>query len=392
MIREREEWEVYKVELTKLPNDLGGYEERWFITKDALPVYEVNSYLDELSINNPKTAKTYVYSLVKYFNYLELIGKSYDKATSLTVKHFLTWQIYGYDKSLKVRSQGNQLSYSTLKGDISAIRGFYKFLYSEVDDISMGYTIEKTRVRKESFFYGQISQTNFLKIVDKHIRNLKGSKEYIKWYTKDQIQAILDNLNTLRDKAIFLLQLEGMRIDEVLSIKLSSYDQFDKSIQPTRSKGKETINDGEENTLRTIYLDDITANCLDKYIITERTEAENSSEKYNEWMFINLRDGESQGEVLSQANYRKILKTASFRAGLDPNKIRTHSGRSTKAMQLIEQQVLHPEDGISDLIIRELMGWKRIDSIDPYKQNNNKTIAKEASKKTQRRKNESRDN
>ena len=183
-----------------------------------------------------------------------------------------------------------------------------------------------------------------------------------------------------------------MRIDEVLSIKLSSYDQFEKSIQPTRSKGKATINDGEENTLRTIYLDDIIANCLDKYIITERTEAENSSEKYNEWMFINIRNGKSQGEVLSQANYRKILKTASFRAGLDPNKIRTHSGRSTKAMQLIEQQVLHPEDGISDLIIRELMGWKRIDSIDPYKQNNNKTIAKEASKKTQRRKNESRDN
>lgn len=388
MRRTTEEWEVYKVEPTKLPNDEGGYEERWFIVKDFLPVYEVNSYLDDLSINSPDTAKTYAYSLVNYFNYLALINKSYVKATALTVKHYLKWRIYGHEKSLTVRSRGNQISYSRLSGDISAIKGFYRYLHSETSDLSMQYTVEKTRVRKDSFFYGQIAQTDYFKLIDKHIRNLKGSKEYIKWYTKDQVQAILDNLNTLRDKSIFLLSLEGMRIDEILSITLSSYDQFEKCVQPTRSKGKTTIHEGEENTLRTIYLSDITADCLDKYILTERMEAENSSGKYNEWMFINLRNREKQGEALTQANFRKILKSASARAGLDPNKIRTHSGRSTKANELVEQQVLHPEDGISDLVIRDLMGWKRIDSIDPYKKNNNKTVIKEASKKAHRRKDE----
>jgi hypothetical protein len=45
--------------------------------------------------------------------------------------------------------------------------------------------------------------------------------------------------------------------------------------------------------------------------------------------------------------------------------------------------VTYPEKGVNEIIIKNLMGWKRIDSLDPYKKNNNRTIAREVSKKAQ---------
>ena len=46
------------------------------------------------------------------------------------------------------------------------------------------------------------------------------------------------HFTTLRDEAVFRLTLEGFRIDEVLSMKLSDYDSVKQLIQPTRSKRK----------------------------------------------------------------------------------------------------------------------------------------------------------
>lgn len=389
MRREREEWEIYKVEKAKLPTIGGEYKIRWFITKDSLPIYEVNAFIEENSLRKISTGKKYAFSLVKFLNYLNLINISYTKATSSTIKKFLLWQIRGYEKSLKIKSLDTQISYSTLQGDISAIKNFYRYLIKEEADVSVEFYNSKKKVNKNSFYYGQIYETDFIEILDKHIETLKASKEYIKWYTDEEIESILSNLETLRDKAIFLIQLEGLRIDEALSVRLSDYNQFERLIQPSRSKGKTTIDkNNTQNTLRVIVLDERTAEILDNYILTERANAENESNKFNNWLFINLRAGENQGDVLSQNNYRNILKRASKRAGIDPDQIRTHSGRSTKVNQLLEHQVKFPEDNINDVVIKEIMGWKDINTINYYKNNNNKTFAKEVAKKVHRRKKE----
>lgn len=387
MRRERQEWEVYKVEIAKLPTDNGGFEKRWFITKDYIPIYEVNAFIDECSIKKASTGRKYAFSLVKFLNYLNTINITYTQAKTGTVKRFLLWQIRGYEHSLTIRSKGNQVSYSTLLGDISAIKGFYRYLITEEADVSIEHNKTKKKINKNSFYYGQIAEMDFISILDKNIESLKKTKEYIKWYSDEEIEAILSNLKTLRDKAIFLIQLEGLRIDETLSIRLSDYDQFERLIQPSRSKGLTDIDENDsKNTMRVIALDERTAEILDNYIFTERTIAENESNNYNDWLFLNLRPGENQGQVLTQDNYRSILKRASERAGLDPNKIRTHSGRSTKANQLLEHQVKYPEDNINDLVIKEIMGWKDINTINHYKNDNNKTIAIEVAKKVHMRK------
>lgn len=61
---------------------------------------------------------------------------------------------------------------------------------------------------------------------------------------------------------------------------------------------------------------------------------------------------------------------------MNPACIRTHNGRSTKAMEFLEHQALYPEDGITDVIIAESFGWNSVDSIRHYRDHNNQIIAK----------------
>jgi integrase/recombinase XerD len=87
---------------------------------------------------------------------------------------------------------------------------------------------------------------------------------------------------------------------------------------------------------------------------------------------------------MSYHNYLKILKRCATRAGLDAAKIRTHNGRSTKVMEFLEHQSLHPEDNITDGIIMESLGWRSFSSIDHYRNHNNPIIAKSVMEKLHR--------
>ena len=65
------------------------------------------------------------------------------------------------------------------------------------------------------------------------------------------------HFTTLRDEAVFRLTLEGFRIDEVLSMKLSDYDSVKQLIQPTRSKGRSEVYTGNQNHLRVVALQEL---------------------------------------------------------------------------------------------------------------------------------------
>ncbi len=376
----------YRMVLTKIPTDEKDvFLERWFITENKLPVYEINEWLDFKSINKITTGKEYASKLVVFLNYLDLIGENYKEAVKKDIIKFLMYLIYGISLDLTVRSISGQITYSTLSKYITVITEFYKWLDDEQEDINMKMSKKHNRKRvSKSFYYGQIWNSDYTGIIDKHILKLKPSRPYIKWYTEEQKEAILSNFTTLRDKAVFLMTLEGMRIDKALSIKLSQYDMDQRIVKPSRSKGKESQT-GDKNDLRLIVLPKATCEILDRYIQTERTDSETESGKLNDWLFINLRKDKYQGDVLKYRSYWGIIKKCAARAGLDPEQIRTHSGRSTKTMELLEHQVLFPEDGITDLIIMETMGWESPESIQPYKNHNNMIIAKAAADKVHRR-------
>jgi integrase len=177
---------------------------------------------------------------------------------------------------------------------------------------------------------------------------------------------------------VFRLTLAGLRIDEALSVSLSSYDPIHKIVQPTRSKNRQSSMPGYENRLRKVRLSDETCDILERYIRSERMIAENKSRIISDVMFLNLNNGTHLGKPLSYANYRKILRSCARRAGLDEKMIRTHSGRSTKVMDVLEFNAQNPEKAISDIQIQNLFGWASIDCIKPYMNNNSEIMAKAA--------------
>ncbi|MDD3995633.1 MAG: site-specific integrase [Bacilli bacterium] len=379
------EHRVFKVMRALMPAPSGGERELWLITRHGIPFYQINEWLDLKSIRKISTGKEYAHKLCVYLNFLHWQGISFEDAVTADVMAFLM-RLMGrsYEDGGVIRLRP-PLSYSTLSKYVTVITEFYKWLEQTGMHHVEFQTMDNAKRAQKSFLYGQISSYEYKYIIDRHMLRLTAKREYIKWYTDDEVVTICSCFLTLRDLAIFLVTLEGFRIDEVLSMQLEDYDSQAGRISPSRSKGKPDASSGDFKH-RTVFLPQSTRDVLDRYLLTERSQAETQSGLLSQTIFINLNAGCSQGTPLAYRNYWEILKKCAVRAGLDSKKIRTHSGRSTKAMQFLEHQATHPEDNISDAMILEHFGWKSLDSIAPYRNYNNPVIAKAVFDKLQKAK------
>lgn len=378
------EQRVFKVVRALMQVPTSVERELWLITRQGIPFYPVNEWLDLKSIRKTSTGKEYAYKLCVYLNFLHGQGISFEDAVTDDVMAFLM-RLMGrsYEKGDIVRLRA-PLSYSTLSKYVTVITEFYKWLEQTGMHHIKFQTMDNAKRVQKSFLYGQISSYEYKYIIDRHILRLTAKREYIKWYTDDEAAALCSCFLTLRDLAVFLVTLEGFRIDEVLSMQLEDYDSQAGCISPSRSKGKPDTSSGDFKH-RTVFLPQSTRDVLDCYLLTERSQAETQSGLLSQTIFINLKAGGSLGTPLAYRNYWEILKKCAARAGLDSGKIRTHSGRSTKVMRFLEHQAAHPEDNISDAMISEHFGWKSLDSIEPYRNYNNPVIAKAVFDKLQKK-------
>lgn len=356
----------------------GNRYQRYLITKDLVPVLEINQYLEQKSLRSYKTGKQYTKKLVVYLNWLDQKDLSYEEATNKQLKAFIHELIVGYSsvENQSVQSMQTELSYSTISFYITVITDFYRWLDDNYESRVSFRHNKDTKKAKKSYLYGQIYSSDYKYIIDRYLPQMNPSKDYIKWYTDHEKMLICSNFMTLRDECVFRLTLEGMRIDEALSVRLDDFDADAGIIKPSRSKGKPSVVYGRDNYLRVIALPGKTREVLARYLITERMQAENNSMHISQYIFINLKAGRYQGQHLCYRNYLRILKAASKKAGLNPDRIRTHSGRSTKVMDVLEYGALHPESALTDVEILEVFGWKSTDSIEPYRNHNNPIIAK----------------
>lgn len=368
----------FRVECFRFKTESGGDIEKYMITDNYIPLFQVNQWLELKSIRKASTGQEYAKKLATFFNWLNNHGISFKKATTRHVRQFLHHLIFGNMLNEQLLSAEVSVGRSTLQTYITVITGFYSWL-DEIDQTDMLWK-SKCIYADNSFLYGQIYNYEYRYLVDGYTAMLKPGRDYIKWYDDTTKDALCSNFLTLRDEAVLRLTFEGFRIDEVLSITLDSYNAIDRIVQPTRSKGRANAS-RRSNPLRVVALPEKTCSIIDRYIQTERATAEMESGRISQYLFINLNSGRTQGTPLRYHNYLKILKRCAKRAGLDPSKIRTHNGRSTKAMEFLEHQALHPEDNITDGIIMESFGWRSFSSIDHYRNHNNQIIAKSVMEK-----------
>lgn len=344
------------------------------LTDRLLPMLVPNQYIEMKSVNKLGTGKSHAYKLCVFFNYLhEKYHTEYDAATNKQVLDFIDYLIYGDRDNLIILHPQDSLSYSTLSGYVSSITDFYRWLDQTYGSEMTFYEGER-KCRHQSYLYGQIYTYKYKNLINRMLPDVKGRREYVKWYTEEQKELLCGGFLTLRDQAVFRLTLEGFRIDEVLSMRLDHYNAAERLIQPSRSKRKQSAVAGHENKLRTVRLSDTTAKVLNDYLFAERPTAENVSGIISDWIFINLK-GDTIGQPLSYYNFRKILRSCAKRCGLESEKIRTHSGRSTKVMDILEHNAMHPDEAKSDIDIMRVLGWSQIDSIQPYMNYNSEIMA-----------------
>lgn len=344
------------------------------ITDNLLPHIELTHWLGCIETDRPNTRKRYAYAILSYIRYFDQLGIHYKNVTKKRqIKSYIKHFVHMLDQNIETKEP--QKSWKTVINNLSVIASFCDYLEDE-------YLEYKSPFQKYEY---QTKDENATRIVCRNsglgLPNIKfkAKRSYRKWYTNEEIEALSTNFLTLRDKCVFLISINaGCRIDEILNIQRDEYNSEERQIWIEKSK---TIP-------RFVTLDRETCNEIDRYLQTEWQEAETKSNKIIDFMFVNLRRGEI-GKQVSYRNMYGILKDCAKRAGMDPLKVIFHAGRSTKAQEVLEAQVLNPQLGITDVLIMEMFGWSSINSILPYKKEFNAKIAKVASDKIfeRRRKN-----
>lgn len=349
------------IQVEKATNDV---EVRYVITDCGIPIPEVATWLDFESQRSPLTGRTYAYAICVFFRFLREYHLDFKTdVTTATIEEYCKQLVFAATPVTQIRST---LPYKGLNKHLTAIKNMYKWLDDNHDTVespikSLQPASKYARkYNKTKMLYGQIVhfdiEGSFLSRV-----YYREPRQYIKWYSKEQIDLIAHHFTNIRDKVMFLLTIEtGVRVGELCGLKTMNFDPHERSIRIERDNNIDNLAYAKTSN-RTNYLSSSLTDLISQYLIVARNKIHNS----NNYLFVNYK-GRYAGQPISPSNFLRILKQAAARAGLDPAMIRTHSGRSTRAQQLIELLREHPDSGVTTAFILEDMGWSSERSMKPY--------------------------
>ena len=226
---------------------------------------------------------------------------------------------YLYDKSYNK---------NTISRKLSGVRSFYNYLYNH-----------------------DIIKTNYFTDVHnpKKIRSLP---HYLK---TSEIDKVLDNTNEVtlygeRNKLIVeLLYVTGLRVSELVNIKLKDIDKYNKSIKILGKGSKERI----------VYYEDNCSELLNKYLNNTRRELDKSNSEY---LLLN-----KFGNKLSTRMIRNILNNLTI--GTSIEQIYPHMIRHTFATTMLN-------NGADLMTVKELLGHESINTTSIYTHVTNEQIRK----------------
>lgn len=334
-----------KLEKAIIPNDqTEEVKIRYIITKDRIPLDEINAWLEEMSTNSPLTGQRYGYVLIDYLNYLQILRFNYWEVTrQATIKGYVKF-LLGY--SGEVVSTEGKKNLKTIRYHVAVVKQFYLWLQENgrIEHNPVGFGNGKNKKGKayvkSKFLYGQIYQFDNTKSSPFYAK-LKFNKQqnHIKWYTIEQIQKFIDNLPSHRDRLIFRISVEcGLRISEILGLHVNDIDRFENVIQVRRKANNENEAYAKTDSRDVEILDDLPIYAdelmkdIENYINGEREQADIY---HSSFLFLNNK-GKYKGMPSRRRNFLKTLKAVAEKIGIDASQIRTHSGRSTRIEMLTE--------------------------------------------------------
>ena len=217
---------------------------------------------------------------------------------------------------------------NTISRKLSGVRSFYNYLYNH-DIIKINYFTDVHNPKK--------------------IRSLP---HYLK---TSEIDKVLDNTNEVtlygeRNKLIVeLLYVTGLRVSELVNIKLKDIDKYNKSIKILGKGSKERI----------VYYEDNCSKLLNKYLNNTRRKLDKNNSEY---LLLN-----KFGNKLSTRMIRNILNNLTI--GTSIEQIYPHMIRHTFATTMLN-------NGADLMTVKELLGHESINTTSIYTHVTNEQIRK----------------
>lgn len=356
---------MYKLE--KARHSESSEEHYYVITFDDSVVYPLSRWAKMKNLAADSKPTSYMTTVVRFINFLHQRKVQYYNATAKDIMDFFTI-IVEYDKDGEYCNT-SQVQVSTINLYEAALVNFYKHLtdfydnniIKTIDTTFEGKAVELVNVLKTRWMDVKVEAKRCINFtMNTHLAN---DKVYIKEYTDEQLSALYRSFKKPIYKAIFVLSLKGLRIDEVLSIKMEDYDPKAMTVQPSRSKGLKK----KKSNIRTIFIGPEVVQVIESYLFHDRNPAYEivKQEKRNsEYLFVTTRKSDERIPFTpyTQSSFRSALIRTATRAGIKGN-VRTHAGRSHRSIELTR---LQHQGVITDEQLRLIMGWKSMEAHRPY--------------------------
>lgn len=363
------------------------------ISYNHIPVYPLSDWSKRLRLIKSTRPHTYLSIVLRFLNFLiqHKKNKSYLDVNDKDIRDFYIMATEFNDKGEMLLE--SKIQTNTVEIYRAALTSLYKHLVSFGADGLIQYT-EYSADGKNAYNISTPLKTKWSDIGRQAklvIRNFRVAEkvnetEYIKEYTEKEISALYRSFKKPVQRAIFILTLKGMRIDEVLSIKLKDYNPKAMVVQPSRSKGRK-----RKSEVRTVMIGPLGIQTIEKYLFDVRNPALKEIQKEgrngSEYLFITTqtKNGIIPFTPYTQASFRSALIGAAKRAGITKN-VRTHTGRSHRAIELTR---LEHQGIITDEQLRLIMGWRDMTSHRPYDEHIHKEEADRITEKVFKKREES---
>ena len=266
-------------------------------------IYFVSEFLNYIRNKNysENTIISYINDLYYFYEFVKM---DFDKVKYDDVRDYLEYLSLKKEKSTSVSRK------------ISSLKSFYKFLYKNNYIDKKDYPLVKvTYPKKEKKLPNFLYYNDLLEIINESSKDKDG----------------------VRDRLIIeMLYATGVRVSELVNIKLSDIDFNNKRI----------VVCGKGNKERVVYYGDYAKEVLDKYLETH-------IRKDNNYLFLN-----SKGEQITDGGIRyiidNIMKKLSIKTHVTP-----HVLRHTFATDMLN-------NGCDIKVVQELLGHSSLKATEIY--------------------------
>lgn len=278
----------------------------------------IDMYLEYLKVERKYSDKTILAYKNDLIEYNEFLGNSFSNILNITNDTVNNYMKYLYDRNI---------SKSSISRKLSSIRGLYNYLIRE-NIITNNYFNNITNPKKDMYLPKFLKESELDKIFD---------------------NCSMDNpINERNTLIIELLYSTGIRVSELVNIKVKDISRQDKVIKIL----------GKGNKERIVMYNNHTKKALDTYL---EDGYKYLNKKNSEYLILN-----KNGTKLSDRYVRVIIDNIVRKAQLDI-KISPHSIRHTFATDMLD-------NGADLMTVKELLGHKSLNTTSIYTHITNKQI------------------